>query len=77
MKQERGVGVLIFLFRFGGAPDRPAVLIAVMGITGVGKTFFISKATGNDLNMGDSLEPGQSPLHLSLVIASPARNLDI
>lgn len=45
-------------------PIRPSdVIIAVMGVTGVGKTSFISLFTQEDLLIGHSLEACETALH--------------
>lgn len=45
-------------------PIRPNdVIIAVMGVTGVGKTSFISLFTKEDLLIGHSLEACEASLH--------------
>lgn len=36
--------------------NRNPAIIAVMGVTGVGKSYFIGKTTGERVQVGDSLE---------------------
>lgn len=55
-------------------PKRRQSLIAVMGITGVGKTYFISKATGQDLALGNSLESSTTKIQ-QYKIRSEDRNI--
>jgi putative ribosome biogenesis GTPase RsgA len=40
-----------------GEPSQGAILVAVMGQTGTGKSSFINKATGKSLEVGGLLEP--------------------
>lgn len=47
------------------ASQEPQSLLAVMGITGVGKSSFINIATGGDWVSESSLEPCQKPTPLS------------
>lgn len=53
-------------------PIRPSdVIIAVMGVTGVGKTSFISLFTKEDLMIGHSLEACEAPLHVRFLKKNP------
>lgn len=51
-----------FLLRAEDMPKRSPVVIAVMGVTGVGKTHFISQAIRRELDLGNSLHPCQHSL---------------
>ena len=46
------------------ATDDHAFNIAVMGVTGAGKSTFIKAATGLDVPIGHALEPRRTPVAL-------------
>ena len=63
-------------------PDTDAIVIAVMGETGAGKSEFIGRVTGKPTHVNDSLTPEARgviayPLHLPAMDGRPAREVQL
>jgi hypothetical protein len=54
-------------------PDKDDILIAVMGITGTGKSTFINHCTDTEVSIGDNLHSGRSCSPAKVQMAKAAR----